>query len=109
MAKHQFLIGINEGSKTVGAQCVRCGKIALYTDGKMPEAIIAEECPQKDAAVVREPTEDKCRFSSAAHLSGEIPDDQNETEGRRDNQCEVRHNRAYARLRPAQRLVVMSC
>lgn len=62
MAKHNFLVGVHENGAIVGAQCVRCGQIALYENGKVPEDIATQECKKEDASqaaarIVRESTE----------------------------------------------------
>ncbi len=44
MAKHKFAVGVNEGGLTVGAQCIRCGVIAMYENGQVPEDIREQEC-----------------------------------------------------------------
>lgn len=65
MAKHNFLVGKqDEKGNWIGTQCVRCGKIAFYKDGKIPEDISAEECKREDASqaaarIVREATENR--------------------------------------------------
>jgi hypothetical protein len=62
MAKHKFMVGVNENGVNVGAQCIRCGQIALYENGKVPDDIAAQECKKEDpsqaaARIVREATE----------------------------------------------------
>jgi hypothetical protein len=64
MAKHNFMVAVNEGDATVGAQCIRCGQIALYENGKVPDDIREQECKKEDASqaaarIVREATKDK--------------------------------------------------
>ena len=64
MAKHKFLVGMYENGVVVGAQCVRCGVMALYVNGKVPDDIQAQECKKEDASqaaarIVREATEGK--------------------------------------------------
>ena len=64
MAKHKFMVAVNEGGTTVGAQCMRCGQIALYENGKVPDDISEQECKKEDASqaaarIVREATEQK--------------------------------------------------
>jgi hypothetical protein len=61
MAKHNFLVGMYENGVVVGAQCARCGIMALYVDGKIPDDIQEQECRREDASqaavrVVREAT-----------------------------------------------------
>ena len=62
MAKHKFLLAVNEGETVVGARCVACGIIALYENGKVPDEIRSQECKKEDASqaaarIVREATE----------------------------------------------------
>jgi hypothetical protein len=62
MAKHKFLIGMYENGAVVGAQCVRCGVMALYVGGKIPDDIKEQECKKEDesqaaARIVKEATE----------------------------------------------------
>ena len=64
MAKHKFLVGVFENDINVGARCVRCGQIALFENGQVPEDIRAQECQKEDSSqaalrVVREATENK--------------------------------------------------
>jgi hypothetical protein len=64
MAKHKFMVAVNEGGNTVGAQCIRCGQIALYENGQVPDDIREQECKKEDvsqaaARIVREATEKK--------------------------------------------------
>jgi hypothetical protein len=61
MAKHNFAVAVNEGGVTVGAQCIRCGQIALYENGRVPEDISTQDCKKEDASqaalrIVREAT-----------------------------------------------------
>jgi uncharacterized OB-fold protein len=63
MAKHKFLLARHDGEgKLIGTQCVRCGKITLFKNGKIPEDVSAEECWPEDvsqaaARIVKEATE----------------------------------------------------
>lgn len=66
MAKHQFLVGMNDDKGNLaGAQCVSCGQIALYVNGKIPADIYNQECRRKSrkdmnqtaARIVREANE----------------------------------------------------
>ena len=62
MAKHKFLVGVFENDINVGARCVRCGAIALFENGQVPEDIREQECQREDASqsaarIVREATE----------------------------------------------------
>jgi hypothetical protein len=65
MAKHKFMVAVNdERGVTVGAQCIRCGQIALYENDRVPDDINAQECKKEDASqaaarIVREATEDR--------------------------------------------------
>ena len=57
------MVAVNEGSATVGAQCIRCGQIALYENGQVPDDIREQECKKEDASqsavrIVEEATED---------------------------------------------------
>ena len=52
----------DEHRTIVGAQCIRCGRIAMYENGKVPDDIQAQECDKEDASqaaagIVREATE----------------------------------------------------
>ena len=48
MAKHNFIIGVNdESGRNVGAQCSRCGQISLYENGEVPDDIREQECKDK--------------------------------------------------------------
>lgn len=64
MAKHKFMLQAkNESGAVVGVRCIICGTIALYEDGKVPDAILSECTPpdssQNALRVVREATEGK--------------------------------------------------
>jgi hypothetical protein len=48
MAKHRFVIGVSEGENVVGTQCARCGQIVLFENGRVPDDIAAQECPQSE-------------------------------------------------------------
>jgi hypothetical protein len=64
MAKHKFLLGrFDEQRAVAAAQCVRCGKIAMYENGKVPDDIREQDCARGDASqaaarIVREATEE---------------------------------------------------
>jgi hypothetical protein len=64
MAKHKFMVALNdERGAVIGAQCIRCGQIALYENGRVPDDITAQDCKKEDASqaaarIVREATED---------------------------------------------------
>ena len=57
MAKHKFMVALNEGGVTVGAQCIGCGQIALYENGQVPDDIREQDCKKEDAsqATARKP------------------------------------------------------
>jgi hypothetical protein len=62
MAKHKFNISVNENGASVGAQCVHCGQIVLFENGRVLDDISAQECVREDsnqaaARVIREATE----------------------------------------------------
>ena len=64
MAKHKFMVAVNEGGETVGAQCIQCGQIAFYENGAVPDDIREQDCKKEDtsqaaARIVREATENK--------------------------------------------------
>ena len=55
----------DEAGNIAGAQCVRCGQIVLFENGKIPDDMAAQECRKADedfsqaaARIVREATED---------------------------------------------------
>jgi len=64
MAKHNFIVGFFENGIVVGAQCAKCGQIALYENGKVPDDIREQDCKGKEDAsqaavrIVREATKD---------------------------------------------------
>ena len=48
MPKHKFLVGlVDDQSKLAGVQCVRCGLIVWYVDGKVPGEVLEQECQKK--------------------------------------------------------------
>ena len=49
MAKHKLINGVTANGNI--AQCARCGQIALFENGKIPDDIAAQECPRKDVNV----------------------------------------------------------
>lgn len=44
MAKHRFFIAVMENGVMVGAKCTRCGQIALFENGQMPEEVLEQDC-----------------------------------------------------------------
>jgi hypothetical protein len=50
MAKHKFMVAVDEDNVTVGAQCIRFGLIAMYVDGKVPDDIREQDCKKEDAS-----------------------------------------------------------
>ena len=49
MAKHKFINGVTAYGRI--AQCVRCGQIVLFENGKIPDDTVAQECPRKNVNV----------------------------------------------------------
>ncbi len=46
MAKHKFISGVTKNGNI--AQCARCGQIAHFEKGKVPDFIAAQECPREN-------------------------------------------------------------
>ena len=44
----------DEHGKVVGTRCGRCSRVALYVDGKIPDEIWNQECPQENRAAAVE-------------------------------------------------------
>ena len=63
IAKHKFIIGLYGNEIVVGSQCARCGQIALFEGGRIPDDIAAQECTRSEdfsqaaGRIVREATE----------------------------------------------------
>ena len=61
MAKHRSFIAVMENDVMVGARCTRCGQVALFENGQMPEDVLEQDCiprPNK-ASKVRETSENR--------------------------------------------------
>jgi len=61
MTKHRFEQSVLEDERIAGARCTRCGQIALYENGKIPDDIQHQDCCREDvnqaaARVVKEAT-----------------------------------------------------
>ena len=44
LAKHRFFIAVMENEVMVGARCTRCGQVALFENGQMPEDVLEQDC-----------------------------------------------------------------
>jgi NAD-dependent SIR2 family protein deacetylase len=46
MAGHKFEQGITEKGEIAGVRCTHCGIVAPFQDGKIPDELRTQECPE---------------------------------------------------------------